>query len=93
MLDTGMTTVCDVLLLPERGAARSVETLRAGITLFDAVRYAIEQVAADAHARTVIRTPKRNIFPQEVASLHAVWHRRRNAQPPGPGADPMPFAA
>ena len=76
MLDLDATTICDVLLLPERGGAPSVVTARSEITLLEAVRFVVEDLGHDTCERAVIRTPRRNVFASEAIGLYALFSRR-----------------
>lgn len=86
MLDPDTTTGCDVLILPERGGGRSISTARSNIALAEAVRFVVEDLAFDTRERAVIRTPRRNIFANEAAVLHALFSGRRRAE--GGGTPP-----
>ncbi len=95
MLDIGLATGCDVLLLPERGGDRSVAVLCADVALLDAVRYVVEELANERRERAVIRTPKRNVFAEEAATFYAMLGQQQGAMPRAArrNAGGMPFAA
>lgn len=78
----GMTN-CDVLLLPERGGARAIATLRGNVSLVDALRYVAEELASQQRERTVIRTPVRNVFAAEAAELYALFGQRPEGRQDG----------
>ena len=96
MLDLQMTTGCDVLILPERGRARSIWTARSNIALADAVRFVVEDLSLDARERAVVRTPRGNVFANEATGLYALLGGRRQAAeglaPPVSGMTGRPAA-